>query len=80
MTISFNDQITTWCNADSSSISWGFIHGLFESAVYGGRIDNQYDNRVLASYLAQIFNSNPSKALGPLHLPSTHVYKVRIRF
>lgn len=55
---------------------WGFIHGLFESAVYGGRVDSRHDNRVLVSYLTQIFNSNSSKSLGPLHLPSTYNYKV----
>ncbi|NXK72907.1 DYHC2 protein, partial [Amazona guildingii] len=36
---------------------WEFVHGLFENAIYGGRIDNYFDMRVLRSYLEQLFNS-----------------------
>ena len=37
-------------------LEWDFIHGLFENAIYGGRVDNPFDMRVLRSYLAQYFN------------------------
>lgn len=40
------------------SIRWQFIHGLFESAIYGGRVDNLFDVRVLQSYLQQLFNQD----------------------
>lgn len=30
---------------------WDTIHGLMEDAIYGGRIDNPYDLRVLRTYL-----------------------------
>lgn len=33
------------------------MHGLFENAIYGGRVDNYFDMRVLRSYLEQLFNS-----------------------
>ncbi|CAI8045536.1 Cytoplasmic dynein 2 heavy chain 1 [Geodia barretti] len=33
------------------------MHGLMENAIYGGRVDNTYDMRVLTSYLVQFFNS-----------------------
>lgn len=33
------------------SIDWEAIHGLMEDAIYGGRIDNAFDLRVLRSYL-----------------------------
>ncbi|PKU42265.1 cytoplasmic dynein 2 heavy chain 1 [Limosa lapponica baueri] len=36
---------------------WEFVHGLFENAIYGGRVDNYFDMRVLRSYLEQLFNS-----------------------
>ncbi|KAJ7398962.1 hypothetical protein BTVI_119896 [Pitangus sulphuratus] len=36
---------------------WEFVHGLFENAIYGGRVDNYFDMRVLRSYLKQLFNS-----------------------
>ena len=38
-------------------IQWDYIHGLFDQAVYGGRVDNPVDTDVLRSYLTQYFNS-----------------------
>ena len=35
---------------------WEFMHGLMENAIYGGRVDNTFDMRVLISYLGQCFN------------------------
>ena len=39
----------------SGSVRWQFVHGLFENAIYGGRIDNTFDAKVLQSYLLQYF-------------------------
>lgn len=39
-------------------IQWDYIHGLFDQAVYGGRVDNPVDTDVLKSYLIQYFNSS----------------------
>ncbi|KAF0030538.1 hypothetical protein F2P81_017269 [Scophthalmus maximus] len=36
---------------------WEFVHGLLESAIYGGRIDNPSDLRILRSYLEQFFSA-----------------------
>ncbi|KAM4566457.1 cytoplasmic dynein 2 heavy chain 1 isoform 3-T3 [Odontesthes bonariensis] len=43
---------------------WEFVHGLLESAIYGGRIDNPSDLRILRSYLEQFFSARllPSSA------------------
>jgi hypothetical protein len=38
-------------------IQWEYIHGLFDQAIYGGRVDNPVDTDVLQSYLMQYFNS-----------------------
>ena len=38
-------------------IQWDYIHGLFDQAIYGGRVDNPIDTDVLRSYLIQYFNS-----------------------
>lgn len=35
----------------SDAIDWEAVHGLMVDAIYGGRIDNSYDFRVLKSYL-----------------------------
>ena len=40
------------------SVNWDFIHGLFKNAIYGGRVDNVFDLRILESYLEDIFNGN----------------------
>lgn len=36
---------------------WTFMLGLLENAVYGGRVDNDYDMMVLRSFLRQFFNT-----------------------
>lgn len=41
----------------SKDFQWEFVHGLFENAIYGGRVDNYFDMRILRSYLEQLFNS-----------------------
>jgi len=33
------------------------MHGLMENAIYGGKVDNVYDMRVLKSYLVQLFDN-----------------------
>ncbi|XP_044894140.1 cytoplasmic dynein 2 heavy chain 1 isoform X9 [Felis catus] len=42
----------------TKDVQWEFLHGLLENAIYGGRIDNYFDLRVLQSYLKQFFNSS----------------------
>ena len=41
-----------------NSINWDYIHGLFKNAIYGGRVDNVHDLKILDSYLEEIFNNN----------------------
>ncbi|CAD5120552.1 DgyrCDS9119 [Dimorphilus gyrociliatus] len=41
-----------------NQIPWNFVHGLMENAIYGGRVDNIFDQRVLKSFLLQYFNTN----------------------
>ena len=37
---------------------WVTIHGLLGSAIYGGRVDNKQDERLLDTYLQQYFSSS----------------------
>ena len=64
------------------------MHGLFNLAVYGGRIDNPIDTDVLMSYLEQYFSNTflsgsgkgPKLKFGPgLSLPNSCDLKVSIR-
>ncbi|XP_041658498.1 cytoplasmic dynein 2 heavy chain 1 isoform X2 [Cheilinus undulatus] len=43
---------------EGKPFQWEFVHGLLESAIYGGRIDNPSDLRILRSYLEQFFSAN----------------------
>ena len=50
---------------------WVTIHGLLGSAVYGGRVDNAQDERLLHTYLQQYFSSSmlsPGSARGSIRL------------
>jgi hypothetical protein len=70
----------------SKDIQWSYIHGLFQNAIYGGKIDNEFDNRVLEVYLTDYFNetvitgANPSrKVFGPnVYLPNTIQFQVSL--
>ena len=49
---------------------WVTIHGLLGSAIYGGRVDNPQDERLLQTYLQQYFSSSmlSPNARGARHL------------
>lgn len=59
----------------SRNIQWQYIHGLFLSAIYGGRVDNSFDLQVLESYLLSLFDNKllgahaSDKRIGPLMIP-----------
>ncbi|KAF0686502.1 Aste57867_21689 [Aphanomyces stellatus] len=42
----------------AKEMDWPTIHGLMENAIYGGRIDNPYDLRVLRCYLQLYFTAD----------------------
>ncbi|KAF4324411.1 hypothetical protein G195_002224 [Phytophthora kernoviae 00238/432] len=42
----------------NSGIDWQTLHGLMENAIYGGRIDNPYDLRVLRCNLTEYFGQD----------------------
>jgi hypothetical protein len=40
---------------------WPILHGLLENAIYGGRIDDIYDDLKLEAYLSMYFNDGKWK-------------------
>ncbi|RHY58768.1 hypothetical protein DYB34_000770 [Aphanomyces astaci] len=44
--------------SQAKDMDWDTIHGLMENAIYGGRIDNPYDLRVLRCYLQMYFGND----------------------
>lgn len=62
-------------------IQWKFLIGLFHNAVYGGRIDNMVDLKILRAYLEMYFVDEVlSHRWKPLNLqcslPTTANYQV----
>ncbi|TKR92932.1 hypothetical protein L596_007488 [Steinernema carpocapsae] len=47
--------IDEWCQSDAKD--WDFVYGLMDQVIYGGRIDNPFDEEVLRTYLHKNFNS-----------------------
>ena len=39
----------------AKGVQWQKIYGILENAIYGGRIDNEYDMRVLRTYMREMF-------------------------
>lgn len=85
MTNSKSFYILTFCLKNNAlfvtgKIKWDYIYGLYESAIYGGRIDNSYDLRVLAVYLREYFNTSSLtgvKSFGPgITLPTSVKFTV----
>jgi len=56
------------------SCQWKMLHGLLENAIYGGRVDNDLDAKVLRAYLQQYFNAEIVGQSGRVKpLPGTRV-------
>lgn len=64
---------------NENNLQWASLYGLFENAIYGGRIDNEFDMRVLRAYLEQYFNNevlfNGKKLSIGVGLPSSKSLK-----
>lgn len=74
------DSLSEHAAKGRTDVQWDFVHGLFNQAVYGGRIDNPVDSQVLMSYLQQYFTNTffsgsgkgPKLKFGPgLSLPNS---------
>lgn len=48
--------------SDHKVVDWAGLYGLFENAIYGGRIDRIVDIDLLRAYLETIFNENTLKS------------------
>ena len=47
-----NDQVSK-----ADDIDFKLIHGLMEDAIYGGRVDNVSDLRVLRTYVTELYSN-----------------------
>lgn len=47
-------------------MQWQKIYGILENAIYGGRVDNIYDTRVLRAYIENLFNDSSLKGRAKL--------------
>jgi dynein heavy chain 2 len=63
---------------EKAPVQWSTLRGLLENAVYGGRIDNFFDIKVLQAYLKKYFSEetfNSGALASNIRLPSTKSYK-----
>lgn len=51
--------------SSGNKVDWRTVRGLMVDAIYGGRVDNPHDMRVLATYLRRYFNSDVVSAPVP---------------
>lgn len=52
----------------SGRVDWSTVRGLMVDAIYGGRVDNPHDMRVLSTYLRRYLNSDVVRAPSGLTL------------
>ena len=82
MYLTFSQVIDQLFARDTNNIDWEFIHGLFANAIYGGRVDDVHDIRILTSYLKDMFNpeviSTGKRPLGPVSLPGSTAGMARV--
>lgn len=71
-------QIYIFLIIGTKDVQWEFVHGLLENAIYGGRIDNYFDLRVLQSYLKQFFNSSIIDVLNQRNKKSVFPYSLSL--
>ncbi|KAJ3140439.1 Cytoplasmic dynein 2 heavy chain 1 [Physocladia obscura] len=51
------DVLTSMCkDSNLKAVQWPVLNGLLEDAIYGGRIDDIYDDMKLRTYLEMFFN------------------------
>ena len=48
------------------TIAWQKVYGILENAIYGGRVDNEFDMRVLRSYMTEVFKDATLKGQAAL--------------
>jgi dynein heavy chain 2 len=58
------------CAGDTRNPPWETLHGLLDNAIYGGRIDNIFDQRILRTCLRAYFNPD---CLATSPLPNTSI-------
>lgn len=51
-------ELASKTSSGAGAIDWLTLHGLMENAIYGGRIDNPYDLRVLRCNLNEYFSAD----------------------
>ena len=51
-------EVIDMVTSQGNNIDWETVVGLMENAIYGGRVDNIYDFKVLVVYLKQYFNAD----------------------
>ncbi|XP_022659262.1 cytoplasmic dynein 2 heavy chain 1-like [Varroa destructor] len=70
----------------SGSVEWTYLRGLLDVAIYGGRIESEFDARILAAHIQRLFNplvitgNSKSKGVAPnVSMPINTTTKEHLR-
>jgi len=69
--------------ADGKKMEWELFHGMLENALYGGRISNPNDLRVMKAYQRQFFNDHmvsTGQLTTAATLPKSYKHKDFVKF
>ena len=61
----------------SSNLDWETVHGLYSNAIYGGRVDDVHDIRILCSYLQEFFKQDVISGNARPRWFSVEIYKYK---
>ncbi|ORC91608.1 putative dynein heavy chain [Trypanosoma theileri] len=69
----------------SEKMDWTTVHGLLQECIYGGRLENKTDEKVLMTLISFVFNDDmltscKNKLYGNIFVPSTNVHNEIVQF
>ncbi|RNE99551.1 putative dynein heavy chain [Trypanosoma rangeli] len=73
------------CTFSRDKVDWTTARGLLQDCIYGGRLENSHDERVLELLVSRIFNDNTlvrcqQSLYDGMHVPATNVHRAVVQF
>ncbi|RNF18023.1 cytoplasmic dynein 2 heavy chain 1 isoform X1 [Trypanosoma conorhini] len=73
------------CTLSRDKVDWTTARGLLKECIYGGRLENSHDERVLERLVFRIFNDETlvfceQTLYDDIHVPATNVHRAVVQF
>ncbi|RNC61874.1 putative dynein heavy chain, partial [Trypanosoma cruzi] len=73
------------CTLSRDKMDWTTVRGLLQECIYGGRLENSHDERVLERLISRIFNdetlvSCDRRLYDDMRVPATNVHRAVVQF